>query len=149
MKSFTVSDITKKLSQDDMTDYLERFQFTKNPMWLDWIKSQIVYNVVFESRNDSREFEDDIKIVGIPIPLVDILAHIDSLKFINSNPVILEKTKIENEESIADLENQLWGLSYRYSFEGYGKEDIYLFWVWSNGYFNGIYKGKKYDVINE
>lgn len=149
MRSFTVDDITKGLSQDDMTDYLERFQFSNNPMWLEWIESQSVYNVVFESGKDSREFEDDIKVIGIPLPLVDILARIDSLRFINNNPVILEKTKIENEESITELENQLWGLSYRYNFEQYGKEDIYLFWVWSNGYFNGIYKGKKYNIIND
>ena len=149
MKIYTIKDITKKLKQDDMTEYLERFQFSKNPIWMNWLNSPNVYNFKFKSNHDDREFEDDITVIGIPIQLVDMLSRIDSLRFMNNSPAILERTRLENEDAITNLENEIWGLSYRYSSEGYGKNDIYVFWIWSNGYFMGIYRGKIYSIIKQ
>ena len=150
MKIYTVKNIIKRLKQDDMTDYLERLQYNKHPMWIDWFNSDNVYKFEFRSNHDGdeREFEDDVKIIGIPLLLVDMLARVDSLNFVNnSNPLLLDSTRMKNEEEIAQLKNELWGLSYRYSHEGYGKHDLYVFWVWSDGYFEGVYKGRKAEIL--
>lgn len=147
MKVYTIKDILKGLKQDEMTEYLERFQFNDVPVWIEWLMSSNVYHYTFESSKDSREFEDNISVIGIPLIIVDKLSHIDSLRFINNTPTILENTRLENEETINKLENEIWGLSYRYSQEGFGKNDIYVFWIWSNGYLQGIYKGKTSNII--
>lgn len=147
MKIYTLRDITRRLKQDEMTDYLERFQFSKKPMWENWFEDDDVYKIKFKSNHDEREFEDDIFIIGIPLTIVDLLARIDSFQFMIDNPLTLDNTKVAVQERIAEIKNEIWGTSYRYGSEGYGKNDIYVFWIWNNGYFNGVYKGKKSAIL--
>lgn len=148
MKVYKIEDIIRKLNQDEMTEYLERFQFNKTPVWEEWLNSQDVYHIKYESGDDDKVFEDDIKIIGIPLQIVDMLTHMDFLKFMNNHPLTLERTRLDNEEAINKLKNEIWGLSYRYNYKGYGKNDIYVYWVWSNGYFIGIFRGKKLSIFN-
>lgn len=133
----------RKFKTTSFTSFLSKSIYSQ-PTWENWFRDKNFFYLeeIFSINNN------DYIVKAIPLAIAEKLQSIDDLDDLNNKPYLDISTRLNNENTIEQLKEQIYTQS-EYASKNFKNSKIhYICWIYKNGYLESINECK-YKNIQE